>query len=223
MALDEYTPDIDSAEWLWSSADAMREAVSEKFKEAVKKWTAGIKRIQKDEKKAKKYDFLLASFLVQIITNKKYDSLMNAIFSAMDAGYSSNFILWILSLVNTEVSNKIRHISWKSPLAFTYTAGEEIIEFNDTHLPKEIKTRINHWIEDIIDATMIDASQLQAIKNRELLEKSPDSIVTFTAQVFTFFLYEIQIKIWKTKALSISDFIVNQVQIELKKLEVTEL
>ncbi len=217
MSLEEYTPDIDSSEWLWNSTDAMQEAISEKLKKAIKKGAAGIKRVQKDEKKAKKYDFLLASFLVQIISDKKYDSLLNAIFTAMDSGYSSNFVIWILSLINTDISNKIRDISQKNAIKFDYTSTKEFINFDDNHLPKSLKNRINYWIEDIIDANLIDSSQLQSAKNLEILNKNSQSITQFIAQVFTFFLYEIHIKIGKIKALSIAEFITDQVKSELKK------
>ncbi len=69
MSLDEFTPDIESSEGGWNSAEASKE-VSEKFKEAVKK--------------AKKYDFLLANFLVKIIVDKKYDPILERLFKTMD-------------------------------------------------------------------------------------------------------------------------------------------
>jgi hypothetical protein len=43
-----------------------------------------MKRTQKDEKKAKKYDMLLAGFLVKIIIDKKYDFILNPLFSTLD-------------------------------------------------------------------------------------------------------------------------------------------
>ena len=48
MSLEEFIP-LESSEW-WSQSTE----VSEKMKEAAKKAGAGIKRTQKDEKKAKK-------------------------------------------------------------------------------------------------------------------------------------------------------------------------
>jgi len=69
MSLEEFTPSESPESWA-NSAE-----VSEKLKEAIKRWTAGMKRTQKDEKKAKKYDMLLAGFLVKIIIDKKYDLL----------------------------------------------------------------------------------------------------------------------------------------------------
>jgi hypothetical protein len=43
-----------------------------------------MKRTQKDEKKAKKYDMLLAGFLVKIIIDKQYDFILSPLFSCLD-------------------------------------------------------------------------------------------------------------------------------------------
>ena len=55
MWLEDFTPEIESSEWWWNSAESIKE-VSEKFKEASKKSQAKVQKTQKDEKKAKKYD-----------------------------------------------------------------------------------------------------------------------------------------------------------------------
>lgn len=221
MSLDEYSYDIDNSESPWSSPEQVKE-VSEKFKESIKKASAWIARTQKDEKKAKKYDFLLANFLVKIIIDKKYDSVLENIFKVMDFWYSSNFILWILSLINLEVSNKIREISWKEQISFDFRL-EEIWEFDDNNMRKPIKDRINLWIEDIIDATTIDFSSIQNKRNIELLDKDWKVIIIFTAQIISFFLNEANISIKKDKAISISKFIISEVKSAIKGLKIEEI
>lgn len=221
MSLDEYSYDIDNSESPWSSPEQAKE-VSEKFKESIKKASAWIARTQKDEKKAKKYDFLLANFLVKIIIDKKYDSVLENIFKVMDFWYSSNFILWILSLINLEVSNKIREISWKEQIIFDFRL-EEIWEFDDNNMRKPIKDRINLWIEDMIDATTIDFSSIQNKRNIELLDKDWKVIIIFTAQIISFFLNEANISIKKDKAISISKFIISEVKSAMKSLKIEEI
>ena len=221
MSLDEYSYDIDNSESPWSSPEQVKE-VSEKFKESIKKASAWIARTQKDEKKAKKYDFLLANFLVKIIIDKKYDSVLENIFKVMDFWYSSNFILWILSLINLEVSNKIREISWKEQISFDFRL-EEIGEFDDNNMRKPIKDRINLWIEDMIDATTIDFSSIQNKRNIELLDKDWKVIIIFTAQIIFFFLNEANISIKKDKAISISKFIISEVKSAMKSLKIEEI
>ena len=221
MSLDEYSYDIDNSESPWSSPEQVKE-VSEKFKESIKKASAWIARTQKDEKKAKKYDFLLANFLVKIIIDKKYDSVLENIFKVMDFWYSSNFILWILSLINLEVSNKIREISWKEQIIFDFRL-EEILEFDDNNMRKPIKDRINLWIEDMIDATTIDFSSIQNKRNIELLDKDWKVIIIFTAQIISFFLNEANISIKKDKAISISKFIISEVKSAMKSLKIEEI
>lgn len=221
MSLDEYSYDIDNSESPWSSPEQVKE-VSEKFKESIKKASAWIARTQKDEKKAKKYDFLLANFLVKIIIDKKYDSVLENIFKVMDFWYSSNFILWILSLINLEVSNKIREFSWKEQISFDFRL-EEIWEFDDNNMRKPIKDRINLWIEDMIDATTIDFSSIQNKRNIELLDKDWKVIIIFTAQIISFFLNEANISIKKDKAISISKFIISEVKSAMKSLKIEEI
>ena len=182
MSLDEYSYDIDNSDSPWSSPEQVKE-ISEKFKESIKKASAWIAKTQKDEKKAKKYDFLLANFLVKIIIDKKYDSVLENIFKVMDFWYSSNFVLWILSLINTEVSDRIREISGKQKLEFDFKLDEEV-EFDDNNLNSKIKDRINLWIEDIIDSTTIEYSNIQNKRNIELVDKDEKVIVIFMLFIF---------------------------------------
>ena len=221
MSLDEYSYDIDNSDSPWSSPEQVKE-ISEKFKESIKKASAWIAKTQKDEKKAKKYDFLLANFLVKIIIDKKYDSVLENIFKVMDFWYSSNYILWILSIINLEVSNKIREISWKEQIIFDFRL-EEIWEFDDNNMRKPIKDRINLWIEDMIDATTIDFSSIQNKRNIELLDKDWKVIIIFTAQIISFFLNEANISIKKDKAISISKFIISEVKSAMKSLKIEEI
>lgn len=221
MGLDDFSPDIESSEWVWKSSEAVNE-VSEKTKESSKKSAAWVKRTKQDEQKAKKYDFLLAWFLVKIIVDKKYDFILNELFKVMEDGYTSNFTLWILSLINTEISNKIRENNTKPLINFNYSR-KEIIDFDSNNIDLEIKNRINYWIEDIIDSVIIDYSNIQTIKIIELLEKDESIIFSYISNILWFFLKWLNINISKKQALSIADFIVNEVLKSIKKLKIEEV
>lgn len=221
MGLDDFSPDIESSEWVWKSSEAVNE-VSEKTKESSKKSAAWVKRTKQDEQKAKKYDFLLAWFLVKIIVDKKYDFILNELFKVMEDGYTSNFTLWILSLINTEISNKIRENNTKPLINFNYSR-KEIIDFDSNNIDLEIKNRINYWIEDIIDSVIIDYSNIQTIKIIELLEKDESIIFSYISNILWFFLKWLNINISKKQALSIADFIVSEVLKSIKKLKIEEV
>lgn len=221
MGLDDFSPDIESSEWVWKSSEAVSE-VSEKTKESSKKSAAWVKRTKQDEQKAKKYDFLLAWFLVKIIVDKKYDFILNELFKVMEDGYTSNFTLWILSLINTEISNKIRKNNTKPLINFNYSR-KEVIDFDSNNIDLEIKNRINYWIEDIIDSVIIDYSNIQTIKIIELLEKDESIIFSYISNILWFFLKWLNINISKKQALSIADFIVNEVLKSIKKLKIEEV
>lgn len=220
MSLEDFWNDIESTESGKNSSESAKE-ISEKFKESVKKATAWIWRTRKDEKKAKKYDFLLANFLVKIIVDKKYDVLVQSLFNSMDYWYTSNFIIWIISLINDDVSDKIRELSNKEKINFI--KKEYNIEFDDNHLPEEIKNRINYWIEDIIDSITIEFSSIQNKKLLETLEKDEKIIINYTILVFMYFLNDLKIKSNQNKLKNIAEFIITEVIKSLKKLKIEEI
>jgi len=222
MWLEDYSPDIDSSEWAWNSAETVKDA-SEKFKESTKKAWVKVARTQKDEKKAKKYDFLLAGFLVKIIVDKKYDNILDTLFPTIHAWYPSNFVLWILSLINTEISNKIRDISNKKLINFDYKIKDIIEEFDDSNIDILIRNRINSWVEDITDSVTIEYSDIQTKKLKEFLAWDKTILLSYTSKVFSFFLKEININITENKSLSISEFILSEVQKSIDKLEIENI
>lgn len=217
MSLEEYIPDLDNAE-SWSNSSEAINAVSEKFKEQIKKSQAGQKRTQTDEKKAKKNDMLLAGFLVKIIINKKYDILLSSLFTCTRKWYPSNFILWLLSLVYTDISDTIRTSTNKQLINFQYNWEKNII-FDDNNLSPEIKSRINNWIEDIMQIVSLEYSSIQTKELLNLLANKTD-IIVFTANIFKFFLNELTITIDNNKSISIADFILDELEKEIKKLEI---
>ena len=222
MSLEEFTPEIESSEWGWNSAEASKES-SEKYKESSKKAGAKVAKTQKDEKKAKKYDFLLAGFLVKIIIDKKFDVILDTLFPAIHEWYPSNFILWILSIINTDISYKIREISNKEHIIFEYNKKDETEIFDDTHIDKIIQDRINSWVEDIVDSVTIEYSNIQTQKLKDLLKSDENILLAYTSKIFTFFLNEININISDNKSLSISEFILSEVEKSIENLEIESL
>ena len=149
MDLDTFTPS-ESPESSSNSAE-----VSEKIQEAIKRWAAWIKRTKKDEQKAKRNDILLAGFLVKIIIDKKYDFVLESLFSCLNKGFSSNILLWIISLVHEDISEKIRLFSGKDFQKYTFKY-EQSTDFDDSHVDISVKNRINIWVEDICNIVSIN-------------------------------------------------------------------
>lgn len=221
MGLEDFSPDIESSEWGFQAKEKVSE-VSEKIKESSKKAAAWVKRTKQDEQKAKKYDFLLAWFLVKIIVDKKYDFILEELFKVINHSYPSNFVLWVLSLINIEISNKIRENINKELINFSYKSLE-LKDFDDTNIDLEVKNRINYWIEDIIDSVTIEYSSIQTLKIIELLENDNEIIVNYIANIMFFFLKSVNIKINKKQALNISDFIISETLKSIKKLNIEEV
>jgi len=221
MSLEEYTPDESAWESSGSSSEKARE-MSEKFKEQVRKASAWIKRTQKDEKKAKKQDMLLANFLVKLILNKKFDNLLDLLFKLIDKWYSSNFLLGILSLIYKDISDKIREINNIEVINFDYIPWEEI-DFNDENIDSQIKQRINFWVEDIILSSTADYSSLLTNRLIKLLEKKEDDILLFMIAVFDLFLNDLNIKINDSEKNNIISFILSEILKKIKTLDLEEI
>lgn len=210
MSLEE----LSSAESAESGSNSTE--ISEKYKESAKKAAAGIWRTQKDEGKAKKYDFLLAKFLVEMILKKKYDSLLEDLFVCLDAGYGTNFLLGILSLIYIPISQEIRRVSSKTPYEFSYIISWEPLSFDTHDIPEEVRARVNIWIEDMEEVVSVEVSSI--ITKRTLgLILYDEKIRTFTAQVFSFFFAEINIQISDLKSRNYSEFILSELEKSLKK------
>lgn len=221
MGLEDFTPGIESWAWEWKAIESAKE-VSENFKESFKKAGQKKQKAIKDEKKAKKYDLLLASFLVKILLDKKYDFLLDSLFKCLDEWYPSNFILWILSLINIDISNKIREIWNKEKIIFDYINNENI-EFDDSNLDLEIKNRINYWVEDIENSITFEYSNLQLKKLTNQIKENDNNLVEYFMLIFSFFLKEININISESKAKSICEFIIWEIKKSLKKYEIEEI
>ncbi len=195
----------------WNASSSSSE-VSEKFKDAVKKAWAKTQKVQKDEKKAKKYDFILASFLVKIILDKRYDDLLWLLLACIDKWYPSNFLLWVFSLVYVDISKKIRETSDKKPFDFFYMS-KDFIDFDDNVINLDIRNRINLWVEDMIDVVLVEWSEITTKKLIDLFDNEKNVLDDYFIGVFVFFFKSINITISKSKAFNYIDFITS----ELKK------
>ncbi|MCH8518532.1 hypothetical protein LAT59_02115 [Candidatus Gracilibacteria bacterium] len=202
---------LESAEGGKQSAE-----ISEKYKESAKKASAGIKKTQKDEKKAKKYDFLLASFLVELILKNKYDTLLEKLFPALDAGYGTNFLLGILSLIYIPISNEIRKTSGLSSIHFEFIIPTEITDFHPEKIPDQIRMRINDWIEDIHAVIRFESSALISERSVSLIIYD-DTIRDFCKTTLLFFFEELHYTMSDSVATSYTEFILKELEKTLKE------
>ena len=185
------------------------EQISEAYKEEVKKWYKQAKRTRKDEKKARKQDLLLAKYLVKILLNKNYDTLLPSLFRSFDDWVPSNLILGILSLVYSDISDTIRWYRGKSGLNFHYYS-EDTLECSGDTLPQEIKDRINLWVEDIQTVCLLNPSILYTNRVKKSLKNS-EEVYTFTKKVLIYFFSECNVYIREKTASDYTGFILRKI------------
>ena len=204
--------------WLESAEGPQQSSeISEKYKESAKKASAGIKKTQKDEKKAKKYDFLLAKFLVELILKNKYDTLLEKLFPALDAGYGTNFLLGVLSLVYIPISNEIRRNSWMPEIRFEFIIPTEKQEFHPDKIPEQIRIRINDWIEDLHTVIKLEASSIITERSLRLIIYDT-KIREFITITLIFFFQELRYYLSQSTAHSYTDFILKELEKTLKEI-----
>jgi hypothetical protein len=92
-------------------------------------------------------------------------------------------------------------------------SSEETINFSDSHLPEELKIRINEWIEDIVDILRHDPSKVLIDKTVEMIN-SNEEIYVFATKVFIYFMNESNVYIRESKANDYVHFILKQVILE---------
>ena len=209
MGLNDFSADIDWQDEAGISIWNVSEQISEVYKEQVKKWEAQAKKTRKDEKKAKQQDMLLAKFLVKILIDKKYDSIFPDLFKSFDAWVPSNLILWILSLIYIEISNELRISIEKNLIHFNYK-WETTINFTWNNLPKEVKDRINLWVEDILSIIQLNPSKVYTKRIIASISNSVE-LKEFTTKVLQYFLSEINIYMSDKVAWDYSTFIMKNI------------
>lgn len=209
MSMEDYNS-IESSDTGGNAAE-----ISEKYKESAKKAAAGIKRTQKDEGKAKKYDLMLAKFLWEMIRKKKYDILLNDLFHCLDLWYGTNFLLGILSLVYLPISDEIRRVSWLEEINFSPSISPEKQNFDGDALSPNIQKRVNQWIGDMENIARFEASSIVTKRTLGLILYD-EKIRQFTKTVFMFFFTELNIVITDSKATWYSKFILGELEKSLK-------
>lgn len=213
-----------SVEEIWAIEDVESGSssveISEQFKEEIKRSSAWVKRVKKDEKRAKKVDFILAWFLSEILKNPDYDFVLDDIIKNVDWGISSNFILGVISLIYMPISDKIRDLSSKEHLDFSYDWSEKLI-FDDNNIPEEIKHRLASLVEDIDDIVNYEPSTVITNRLKEKIEE-PYVVELFT-KVFMEFFEMVNIDISKDKSIQYVNFILSQIKANLSSLILDEI
>ena len=204
--------DIDSLDDLEQWSNSVE--VSEKIKEKWEKSIAWQKAIKKDEKKSQFKDEILYKYLVEILKDKKYDSIVDEIVRSLYLWIPSSFILWIVSIIYKPISDEIRKINLKDSIEFNYTITEDFISFDSVN--SEIKTRLNLLIEDIIMISKYSPSEIITWKITENLKN--DEYIIITWNILKYFLDSLKIEIDELQLKNISVFILQELEKELKTI-----
>ncbi len=228
-------------EYSWWDLDAWSDKIrqdSEKVREKKDNYTkslAWIKRVQKDEKKAQKNDNILVKIIVEILKDPKYDILIPFIIDLLEISTPPNFIIGTVSLINEDLSNfinknYINKENWliieeniNNKLILKYKKTKEFIKFDADSLDKNLQTRINKWIEDILKIISFDPSLIISNRFINYYNEDQTKMINLLASVFTFFLYNQNILIDKNTSFTYCKFILWEVYKKVKGLKLEEI
>lgn len=228
---------LDNLEGNEGGAEGGAEQQSEAARAKAAKSLAGIKRIQKDEGKAKRDNDHLHECLREIIVSEKYDVLIPYIFPLFEAGIPSHIIIGAFSLVHERASDIIRdyYISDTNSLALTNPSSQDKkyshrtfvltpfaspVEFDDETIDPAIRKRINEWVEDIFTVVSHDPSTVMTERFLRILGgKEKNDVVKLLGGVLVFFLLRVNVHISGDKASLYTEFILKEVEKKLKELK----
>gem|GEM_PF-6729289 len=93
-----------------------------------------------------------------------------------------------------DISKAIRDISGKSHIKFDFKS-ELVKDFDDSDMPKELRDRINHWVEDMMDVVAMESSAILTKRLIDLLDNYDESLHNFIKEVFVYFFKSVNINI----------------------------
>jgi hypothetical protein len=113
--MDDFESNFESSN---NAAEAGKEAGAQALQEKIEKYQqkkeksskamAGIQRTQKDEKKARRDDAILARIIEYFLKDGQYSTIIDAVLPVIDKGFSSNLLIGSISLVFTPATRIIR-------------------------------------------------------------------------------------------------------------------
>ena len=221
---------MDSFESSGTGAEASSEGLSEAERSRISATIQNIRRTQKDEKKARRDDDLLALLLAHMLQDESAHPLLLAMIPLIELGVPSHFIIGCVSLTYAEAERLVaRHYSGaereRQPRIHDLRGGlrpvsETIIPFDENSLDPKIRDRINLWIEDMFVSLGADPSFIATKKlfGNLIASGEHERIAAFMALVLRMFLASLAIRIPENKATAYADFISRELRTKIETM-----
>ena len=198
-------------EILGMSANASEDV--EQSREQAAAALAGLKKNQKDEKKAKKHDHFLVNIITEILQKHEYDHIIWQLVPLLESRCSSNLLVSILMLLECRFIDYARTYCQLEPIQEPkYTTPSETIEY-DGNMDPALRNKINIWFETFKKVLTTNQSEEESKRSRDVFAQNKQwQLIDLGSHVFGHFLYEHGVRITSKKAKSYSEFIVNEMR-----------
>lgn len=198
-------------EVLWMATNASEDV--EQSREQAAAALAGLKKNQKDEKKAKQHDNFLVNIITEILQKHEYDHIIGQLVPLLESRCSSNLLVSILMLLEWRFIDYARNYCQMDPVTEPiYTKPVETIEY-DGNMDPALRDKINTWFETFKQVLTTNQSEEESNRSREVFAQNKHTpLITLGSHVFGHFLYEHGVRITSKKAQSYSEFIVSEMR-----------
>lgn len=204
---------------LWNKVAEQSEQQREEAAQAL----ASIKRTQKDEKKAHRYDVWLSELIKTLLQNQVYDHIISQLVPLLNARCPSHILLAYILPLSDDILIKVRvELAMDEAMIPTKTPFTERTTYQEP-LDGNIAKHLNIWMDTVRGCLTIDPSQTSTKKIQEMINSTYEEwLVKLVAHTLVHFLYDRGVNIQPADAARVARGIIKKMLLLVQWIQVEE-
>ena len=204
---------------LWNKVAEQSEQQREEAAQAL----ASIKRTQKDEKKAHRYDVWLSELIKTLLQNQVYDHIISQLVPLLNARCPSHILLAYILPLSDDILLKVRsELVMNEAMIPTKTPFTERTTYQEP-LDGNIAKHLNIWMDTVRGCLTIDPSQTSTKKIQEMINSTYEEwLVKLVAHTLVHFLYDRGVNIQPADAARVARGIIKKMLLLVQWIQVEE-
>lgn len=204
---------------LWNKVAEQSEQQREEAAQAL----ASIKRTQKDEKKAHRYDVWLSELIKTLLQNQVYDHIISQLVPLLNARCPSHILLAYILPLSDDILIKVRvELAMDEAIIPRKTPFTERATYQEP-LDGNIAKHLNIWMDTVRGCLTIDPSQTSTKKIQEMINSTYEEwLVKLVAHTLVHFLYDRGVNIQPADAARVARGIIKKMLLLVQWIQVEE-
>lgn len=204
---------------LWNKVAEQSEQQREEAAQAL----ASIKRTQKDEKKAHRYDVWLSELVKTLLQNQVYDHIISQLVPLLNARCPSHILLAYILPLSDDILLKVRsELIMNEAMIPIKTPFTERVTYQEP-LDGTIAKHLNIWMDTVRGCLTIDPSQTSTKKIQEMINTTYEEwLVKLVAHTLVHFLYDRGVNIQPADAARVARGIIKKMLLLVQWIQVEE-